>query len=148
MIRLALAICVAAGVASHAVAQAPTINYEITVDKRSETRTRCRCTCAASATCFRSPSRTDAWARAGLHSGDKLLAMNGTPMRQLTDARNFLTRQKIGDTVVVDIVRAGKPQRVTVNVTGFQQPVVRISEGPDATAKQRAIRDRWMRAEP
>lgn len=88
------------------------------------------------------------WARAGLHTGDRIAAVNGTPLATVADFRAWITRLRIGDTVTVDVARATGPYRATVVVTGFQQPIVRLEEIPNATASQRALRARWLAGNP
>jgi predicted metalloprotease with PDZ domain len=87
------------------------------------------------------------WAKGGLHTGDRLIALNGTRIRTPIDARNNLARLSVGDTALVQIRRAGQTQQVRVRVTGYDEPIVRVTESPNATEKQRRIRERWFKAE-
>jgi predicted metalloprotease with PDZ domain len=86
------------------------------------------------------------WGRAGLHTGDRLLAVNGTSMATPTDFRNFVGRVGVGDTVRLDIARSSGKQTVTVVVTGYDRAVARILPDPEATERQRRLRERWMNA--
>ena len=58
--------------------------------------------------------------------------------------RRVLGGLRVGDSVVVELARPAGPLRTTVRVTGFDTPTVRIEMLPDATARQRALRERWM----
>ena len=67
-----------------------------------------------------------------------------TPM----DFRNFLQRVAIGDTVRVDLARSSARKTVTVVVTGYDRADVRILLDPQATERQRRLRERWMSGGP
>jgi predicted metalloprotease with PDZ domain len=88
------------------------------------------------------------WGQAGLHSGDQLLGMNGSNMRQWRDARAVLGRARVGDTVRVTVTRSGVTRTVVVKVAGLQRPTVRIEETPTATTRQRALLAKWMAGSP
>jgi len=83
------------------------------------------------------------WGRAGLHSGDRLLSVNGAPMAMPADFRNVLDRAAIGDTLRLEIARSSGRKTVTVIVTGYDRAVVRILPDSNATARQKRLRERW-----
>jgi len=83
------------------------------------------------------------WGRAGLHSGDRLLSVNGAPMATPADFRNVLDRAAIGDTLRLEIARSSGRKTVTVIVTGYDRAVVRILPDSNATARQKRLRERW-----
>ena len=87
---------------------------------------------------------TSVWGKAGLHTGDRLLAVNGTSMATPMDFRNFLERVAVGDTVRVDLARSSARKTVTVVVTGYDRADARILLDPQATERQRRLRERWM----
>ena len=87
-----------------------------------------------------------AWGRAGLHSGDRLVAVNGRPAPSWSELRAALGRLRIGDTVVMDVRRRGAPIRASVVVTGYRRPVVRLDTVPGATPAAQALRARWLAA--
>ena len=91
---------------------------------------------------------TSVWGRAGLHTGDRLLAVNGASMATPMDFRNFLERVGVGDTVRVDLARSSARKTVTVVVTGYDRADVRILLDPQATERQRRLRERWMSGGP
>jgi predicted metalloprotease with PDZ domain len=84
------------------------------------------------------------WAKAGLHTGDELVAFNGAPIDSFPDFRRAFRAVKLGDVVPVSITRGGTPSVVNVRVTGYDRPRVRIIEAPDATAAQRERRRLWL----
>jgi predicted metalloprotease with PDZ domain len=84
------------------------------------------------------------WAKAGLHTGDELVAFNGAPIDSFPDFRRAFRTVKLGDVVPVSISRGGTLSVVDVRVTGYDRPRVRIIEAPDATAAQRERRRHWL----
>jgi predicted metalloprotease with PDZ domain len=91
---------------------------------------------------------SSAWGRAGLHTGDRLVALNGAPIATWPEFRTTVGRARVGDTVSVEVTRPAGPWRTKVVVTGYDRPVVRIEEIPDATARQRTLRAGWAGASP
>ena len=71
-------------------------------------------------------SPASSWGRAGLHSRDRLVSMDGTPVTTWPDMRARLQRLRLGDTVRVQVQRSDGPFTATVVVTGFERPSVRI----------------------
>lgn len=88
------------------------------------------------------------WGRAGLHTGDRLVALNDAPVTTVPDFRTILNRLGIGDTVRVDVERAAGRARVTVVVAGYVRPGVTFEEVPGATGRARALRDAWLAGRP
>jgi predicted metalloprotease with PDZ domain len=86
---------------------------------------------------------SSAWGRAGLHTGDRVVAVNGTPTATWPEFRGAVSRAGVGDTVVVEVTRPAGPWRSTVVVTGYDRPVVRIEEIAEATERMRALRAQW-----
>jgi predicted metalloprotease with PDZ domain len=86
-----------------------------------------------------------AWGRAGLHTGDRLVSIDGAAVRTWPELRAVLTRATIGDTLRFEVAREGGPFRTAVAVSGFNRPVVRIEEVPDAGARERGVREAWLR---
>jgi predicted metalloprotease with PDZ domain len=88
------------------------------------------------------------WGRAGLHTNDRVVAMNGTPVATWPEFRGQLARARVGDTVRVEVMRPTGAWRTSVVVAGYSRPVVRIEEIPGATERQRALRAQWLAAAP
>jgi len=78
------------------------------------------------------------WGRAGLHSRDRLVGINGAPARASSELRAKLQGLRLGDTVRVQ-VRRSAPFEVTVVLAGFERPTVRIERLPNATVAQRRL---------
>jgi predicted metalloprotease with PDZ domain len=89
-----------------------------------------------------------AWGRAGLHTGDRLVSIDGQPIANPRELRGALVRFKIGDTVRVEVRRPNGPFRATVVVAGYEYPRVHLEEVPGATLRQRERRQRWITASP
>jgi predicted metalloprotease with PDZ domain len=87
---------------------------------------------------------TGAWGRAGLHTGDRIVAVNGAPLATMDDFRALRRRLRIGDSVHVAVQRPTGAWTTTVVVTGYDQPVARIEAIPDATERQRVLRGQWV----
>jgi len=90
-------------------------------------------------------SPASAWGRAGLHTNDRLVAMNGVPIATWMEMRGVLSRLAVGDTLRVDVVRATGPFSTVVQVGGYDEPSVRLEDVSPATGKQRALRTDWLR---
>jgi predicted metalloprotease with PDZ domain len=89
-----------------------------------------------------------AWGRAGLHTGDRIVSVNGTPIRSWPDFRTIVRSAKLDDTLRVEVVRPQSTVTTSVVLSSFDRPVVRIEEIPGATPKQIALRQRWLTAAP
>jgi len=83
------------------------------------------------------------WGRAGLHSRDRLVAMNGAPVKTWPELRAKLQGLRLGDTVRVRVERPA-PFEATVVVAGFERPTVRLETLPGLTDAQRRLQDGWM----
>jgi predicted metalloprotease with PDZ domain len=86
------------------------------------------------------------WGQAGLHSGDRLITINGSVARSWPEFRRHLAGARIGDTfhLVVQSGRATAPRTVSVRVSGYEMPAVTVSENFTATEKQRRLREAWL----
>jgi predicted metalloprotease with PDZ domain len=79
------------------------------------------------------------WGRAGLHSRDRLVGINGAPLRTWSELRAKVQALRLGDTVRVQVQRPSAPFEATVIVGGFERPTVRIERLPNATVAQRRL---------
>ena len=89
-----------------------------------------------------------AWGRAGLHTGDRLVSLDGNAVATTTDFRSSLGKLHIGDTMQVAVARDGAVSNVRVVVSGYDRPTVRIEEISNATPAQRQLRMQWVAAQP
>ncbi|HEV2670390.1 MAG TPA: PDZ domain-containing protein [Gemmatimonadales bacterium] len=71
-------------------------------------------------------SPASSWGRAGLHSRDRLVSLDGTPVTTWPDLRARLQRLRVGDSVRIQVQRPDGPFTATVVVSGFERPSVRI----------------------
>jgi predicted metalloprotease with PDZ domain len=91
---------------------------------------------------------SSAWGRAGLHTGDRVVSVDGQPIASPRELRAALIRLKIGDTVRVEVRRPNGAFRATAVVGGYDYPRVRLEEVPTASPRQRERRQRWIKALP
>lgn len=84
------------------------------------------------------------WARAGLHTGDRLVSVDGRPIRSWLEFRGVLRTLAIGATLRFEISRPGGPFATNVVVTGYDRPSVTIEEISGMAEKQRRLRDSWL----
>ena len=88
-----------------------------------------------------------AWGRAGLHSRDRLVSVNGKPVRTWPEFRVLLTQSRVGDTLAFEVRRAAGPFRTTVTVTGYDRPRVRLVNISNPSPAQLRLREQWMSGE-
>lgn len=88
------------------------------------------------------------WGRAGLHTGDRVVTVNGAPLADMAAFRALFGGLHIGDTVRIEVTRAARPFSATVVVAGYNRPMVRLEEVPQATDRQRSLRARWLAGNP
>lgn len=87
---------------------------------------------------------SSAWGKAGLHTNDRLVSINGQAVANWPELRTFLRALHIGDTVRVVVARPAGPFSTTVRVTGYDRSRVTLTPSARATARQVAIRERWL----
>ena len=85
-----------------------------------------------------------AWARAGLHTGDLLVSVDGKAVKTSADFRTWLGTLHLGDTAQVEVLRAGVVSKVSVVISGYDRPTVKIDEIADATPEQKRLRAQWL----
>ena len=90
---------------------------------------------------------SSAWGRAGLHTGDQLVSLDGHPVATATEFRSWFSHLRMGQTARMQIVHNGSVSQVEVPVIGYDRPTVRIVEIADASAEQRRLRERWLAAD-
>ena len=87
-----------------------------------------------------------AWGKAGLHTGDRLLSVDGTRVTSWSDFRGWLRKLKVGDVGRLVVVSNGITKTVEVPIKPYDIPTVHVVELPNATAKQLALRQAWLNA--
>jgi len=83
------------------------------------------------------------WGRAGLHTGDRLIAVNGRSVASWPEFRAQARQFRVGDTVQMEISRGGTPTIVAVPIAVLQQKTVRVAADPSATPKAQRLRAAW-----
>jgi len=86
------------------------------------------------------------WGRAGLHTGDQLVSLDGQPVTTATDFRSRLGKLHIGDTARVEVRRDGILSQMSVLIKGYDRPTVKVVEVADATPEQLRLRTQWLTA--
>jgi predicted metalloprotease with PDZ domain len=84
------------------------------------------------------------WGKAGLHTGDIVIAVNGKAVKTQSNLSQVIRSAKIGDTVTMEVERPTGVHKTNVLVTGYKQPVVHITEVKSPTAKQMMIYQQWV----
>ena len=94
------------------------------------------------------PLPTGVWGRAGLHSGDVVTAINGTPVHTWPEFRAVLGPLRVGDSVRValDASPTSPARTVRFVMAGYERPIPRIRERANAMPAERARRARWLAA--
>lgn len=87
------------------------------------------------------------WARAGLHSGDIILAIDGKPIGQPLDFFQQIHTAKPGDRLQVSVIHEHKTLSKTVLITGYRVPEIAIEELAGMDRQTDTLKARWMRAQ-
>ena len=90
---------------------------------------------------------SSAWGRAGLHTGDQLISLDGSLLATSADFRSWLGQLHIGQTARVEVMRNGTLSQIVVAISGYDRPTVKIDEIADASPEQRRLRKQWLIAE-
>jgi predicted metalloprotease with PDZ domain len=86
------------------------------------------------------------WGRAGLHTGDQVISLDGRRVATTAEFRSWIGTLHIGDTARVEVERKGVAARVAVLIAGYDRPAVQIEEISDATPEQLRLRTQWLTA--
>ena len=89
---------------------------------------------------------SSAWGRAGLHTGDQPVSLDGSPVATSAAFRSWLGQLHIGQTARIEVMRDGATSQIAVPISGYDRPTVSIEEIADASAEQRRLRERWLTA--
>ena len=91
---------------------------------------------------------SSAWGRAGLHTGDRIRAVNGSVVSTAREVVRAFRELKSGDTVRVDVERDGARRTATVVMAPFNRPFVQLRDVASPTSAQRELRARWESGAP
>lgn len=83
------------------------------------------------------------WARAGLHTNDQLVSVNGAAITSSRALRTSVAPLQIGDTARVTVMRGDRRIVAVVPIMGYTRVEAALEDLPDITPAQRARRARW-----
>jgi predicted metalloprotease with PDZ domain len=89
-----------------------------------------------------------AWARAGLHTGDRIVSIDGVATADRRAAITAIRGLHTGDRVHVAFIRGDLPMSTDVAIGGYERTRVAFDDLPGVTPAQRAARARWLAAAP
>jgi predicted metalloprotease with PDZ domain len=84
------------------------------------------------------------WGRAGLHTGDTLLRVNGTPVSNPRIFFGIIGKAKIGDKIIFRMLKNKTEKDVTIVVTGYLRPVITLKQVKNITEKQQRLQEAWL----
>ena len=87
---------------------------------------------------------TSVWGRAGLATGDTVVAVNDSTVRSPAEFQRVIGSLRVGDSVAIRIQRGSAPHTVKVAVVGYDRVKVRLDPLPQPSARQLRARRRWM----
>ncbi len=87
---------------------------------------------------------TSCWAKAGLHTNDQILAVNGSPIKNSKDFRAILNKSQVGERLMVEVQRPAGTWKASVTLSGYQLPKPVISKISQSTELQRRLFDQWF----
>ena len=92
------------------------------------------------------PDPGSCWAAAGLHTGDRLLSLNGKSVG-LSEFYRVVRSPAIGDTVQIAVQqkKSGKLYNARVKVIGFRHPVVQIRPLSNPSDRQKQRLAAWIK---
>jgi predicted metalloprotease with PDZ domain len=84
------------------------------------------------------------WGRAGLATGDTVLAVNDADLRSPSDFQRAIARLTVGESVTVRYRRGAALRTARIVVGGYDRVRVRLEPLPNPSAEQLRARDRWL----
>ena len=84
------------------------------------------------------------WGRAGLHTNDQIVSINGEPVRTWPELRAFLLGLEIGDSAAMVVQRPTGRFETRVVIQGFDRPTVRIEPMAAPSERQRQLLATWL----
>ena len=89
------------------------------------------------------PNPETAWGRAGLRTGDSIVALDGRPVEAAAAFRAALAAARVNDTLTVDYRRAGAPGRARVVLSAYTTVEVTLEDLRRRSVRQRATYGKW-----
>jgi predicted metalloprotease with PDZ domain len=87
------------------------------------------------------------WGKAGLATGDTVLAVNDSAVSSPADFQRAISALSVGDSVTIRYRRGASPRDARVVVSGYSRVHARLEPLPNPTAAQLRARERWMRGD-
>lgn len=87
-----------------------------------------------------------AW-NAGINVNDEILTIDGAPAEASIERMTQITGKKVGDVVKVTLLRDGLNKEINVTLTANDAVKFKTTINEQASAKQLAVRKRWMGVE-
>jgi predicted metalloprotease with PDZ domain len=85
----------------------------------------------------------NAWGRAGLHTGDELISVNGKRVESWPEFRTLLAGLKIGDTLRFQVARPTGTTEITVIAARLIQKSARIEPLGASTPRAQRLAESW-----
>ncbi|MGH7592091.1 MAG: PDZ domain-containing protein, partial [Gemmatimonadales bacterium] len=85
-----------------------------------------------------------AWGTAGLHTGDRVLRLDGAPITDAAEFHAAIHKLKIGQPAQLAIERGGQTVGIRVVIRGYDVPTVALVPIQKTTARERALAEAWM----
>jgi predicted metalloprotease with PDZ domain len=84
------------------------------------------------------------WGKSGLHTGDIIKTVNGQVLINAAEFRQKIRNSKFGDTMEIEVLQKTGLLKTKIHITGFQQPVVRISPLTAISKRQQKVYSLWV----
>jgi predicted metalloprotease with PDZ domain len=94
---------------------------------------------------FRVGNPESIWGRAGLHTGDEIVTLNGAALKTWPEFRRVFGALKMGDSVAIVVKRGNDTISKSIRVSGYDRPVVSVEPIDSASAKQIRLREAWVK---
>ncbi|MGH7532373.1 MAG: PDZ domain-containing protein [Gemmatimonadales bacterium] len=88
------------------------------------------------------------WGAAGLHTGDRVLRLDGAPIADAVAFRAAVRKLKVGQPAQLAIERGGQTLGIRVVIRGYDVPSVALVPIQKTTARERALAEAWMAGTP
>ncbi len=87
------------------------------------------------------------WARAGLHTGDRLLSIDGIPLKKRAEFNQWFGELKTGDQPSMGVLGQDGYHEIKILIEPYFAPVVRISKVPNPSPGTLALLEKWTSGE-
>ena len=97
---------------------------------------------------FRVSDPESVWGKAGLHTGDDVVSINGVEAKTWPEFRAIFGKIAVGDSTTLVIHRGAATISKTVIATGYDRPNVTIEPTAGASEKQQRLLNQWATGKP